>query len=122
MPLRTPTRLGFADVDLAQELVERLNRMIEDQAARIALELLVRHPVDLPDGALALHPTAQVWGPGEELNPASGWAITFLGMLNGIVGRIPDGKHAGWGYIAAVFGDGVDDDGSLVRFELTPRG
>ncbi len=121
MPLRTPTRLGLADVDLAREIVDRLNRLCEDPAARIALGLLVRHPVDLPDGALAMHPTAQVWEPGEEKNPSSGWAITFLGMLNGIVGAIPNGKRAGWGYVAAVFGDGVDDDGSLIGFEVTSR-
>ncbi len=111
--------LAVSDVDLAQELVERLNRLCEDHDARIALGRLIRHAVELPDDALTPHPTIQVWAAGERSDNPNSCAVGFLGMLNGIVGAIPTGKRAGWGYVAAVF---EDNGGPLLRFELTGRG
>lgn len=103
---------------LATILIARLNAMIEaDPAIGPALWLLVGHRVELPDRALLDHPTIQVAerSPGTVDSPIE---VGFLGMLNGIVGAIPYGKHEKWGYIAAV----VEEDRSVSAFRLTTAG
>lgn len=94
------------DRALAQELVRRLNRLIDQsEPARKALELLCHSRVGPIEG-IGPHPTIQVW---------EDETVTFLGMINGLVGTIPGGRREGWGHIAAIFEEGPSD---LVRFEV----
>lgn len=96
---------------LADELIERMNELIgESEDARKALGTLLRLRSNA-DG-LADHPSIQVWA-GDTI--CKGETVTFLGMLNGIVGTIDEGQRAGWGLIAAV----VEQNGELIRFERT---
>lgn len=94
----------MTDEQLADEIIARLNAMIQDPAVRAdIIKLLdVRVPVSV---ATADHPTIQV------LDGKMG----TLGFLNGIVGVIPSGEKKDWGYITAVF----DDDGDLAEFRRT---
>lgn len=97
------------DRDLACKLIERLNDLLENEDARIAIETLIGLIFVVPHG-LAEHPTIQVWSHEDSVIVRAG----LLGILNGIVGSIQDGPRKGWGYIAAHY-----DEHRLVRFELT---
>jgi hypothetical protein len=94
--------------DLADELIERLNTLCENQEARAVLGKLLNARVAGSEG-LFDHPTIQVRRSGDLPE------VGFLGMLNGLVGVIPSGKFEGWGYITVQ----VDDDDSISRFERT---
>lgn len=99
------------NAELADELIERLNRLIADAEIRADVDRLLGTRV--PVGATtARHRTIQVAG------EAGGEArLGFLGLLNGLVGVIPRGRRRGWGYICAVM-----EDSKLARFERTGRG
>lgn len=98
----------MTDTELADALIARLNEVITDPEVRADVHRLVETRV--PCGHVtADHPSIQVQINGED--PTFG----FIGLLNGIVGAMPGGVRAGWGYIAAVF----DDQGQLLRFERT---
>lgn len=121
------------DQELAREIVERLNRLIQDHRIREDIGKLIAARVPCCE-TTADHPTIQAHaadGKVPELfqqllgAPAAalfedkmykGPMIGFLGVLNGLVGVIPEGKMAGWGYISAVY----DDAGHLDHFRLTP--
>ena len=75
--------------DLASELVERLNKMIEDPDIRKDVSALLRQEV-ITNEATLVHPAIQVGSLG---------SLRFLGLLNGIVGVKEDGE----GYICAVW-------------------
>ena len=62
------------------------------------------------NGTMADHPTIQV-----TLLEGGYTTVGFLGMLNGIIGAIPDGPKAGWGYITAQ----IEEDGSCSGFLRT---
>jgi hypothetical protein len=99
---------------LADILVGRLNDLIRTDpsgyAVKDALAWLIEARLPcLPD--LLEHPTIQV-DPDRNGIPSVG----FLGMLNGIVGAIPEGSRAGSGYIAAVRDD--VDHLALISFEV----
>ncbi len=98
------------DSDLADVLIERLNKLIEDPAVREDIGRLIETRIACSDATLK-HPTIQA----QEGAPDSMGTVGFLGVLNGIVGSISDGRLRGWGYIMAVF----DDEKKLERFRRT---
>ena len=91
--------------ELADELILRLNNLIESEDIRYDVQLLLGEKIAC-SGAALQHPTLQVDTEGSV--PELG----FLGLLNGLVG-----ERSGMGYISAVF----DDDGELLRFERTHK-
>jgi hypothetical protein len=91
---------------LADLVIERLNDIAKTDPA--AITAMIKTRVSCNE-AMANHPTAQVIGTD------GGGMIGLLGVVNGIVGVIPDGAKRGWGYITAY----MDDDGNFVRFERT---
>jgi hypothetical protein len=98
------------DADLADELIGRLNELIENRAARQAVETLIGAHLAVPQ-VLANHPTIQV-----DTDAGAGIIVRagFLGLLNGLVGTIQEGPRSGWGYVAAYY-----DEHRLVRFIRT---
>lgn len=98
--------------ELADEIIARLNRLIENEAVRSALESLMLTRVSVAV-SLMDHPTVVVRKPS-----ATGHlpTLAFLGMLNGIVGVLPDGPHKDWGFVSAVYDD---DTKRLSRFQRT---
>lgn len=97
------------DRTLAAELVRRMNKLIDtDPIAQLVLSWLMKTRIEVPP-ELIDHPTIQVDtridGPPK---------VGFLGMLNGIVGVIPEGNHEDWGHVTARV-----EDGLILRFELT---
>lgn len=110
------------DADLADEVIARLNSLITDPAVRGDVNRLIETRIACSTETLD-HPTIQAEEfdpqkhaarvpPGSE--PTAGW-VGFLGLLNGLIGTLPTGSKAGWGYVTAVF----DDSMNLVRFERT---
>src|SRR5574338_1162649 len=95
------------DAALADEIINRLNTLITHPDICEDINRLIEVRVTCSE-ATADHPTIQVRS-GEKP------AIGFLGLLNGIVGAVQEGKLAGHGFIAAEVGD----DGKLVRFLRT---
>jgi hypothetical protein len=117
----------MTDEELAAELITRLNRLCEDPAVREDIGKLINVRVPCSE-ATAAHPSIQVQtDDGTTAKTLLGWLgipatlknvvsqgphVGFLGILNGLVGTIPDEPMAGWGHIAAVF----TDDGKLTHF------
>lgn len=92
------------DEELADELIKRLNRLIEKPTIRQDIDALMRNKVSVaPD--TAIHPTIQV----------DGGFLGFLGLLNGAVGVMGVGPRKDWGFICAEYAD----DGQLLRFVRT---
>ena len=91
------------DRKLAQEIVDRLNKLVEDPETLEALDALINARVPV-DPLLVDHPTIQV--SGDDDKPLVG----FLGLLNGIVGA----RSNGWGYVAAEY----DTDDLLTGFSV----
>lgn len=87
------------DLELAKELVSRLNLMINNPEAREFVQRLIETRID--GAAVVQHPTIQVDGLTNE--------VGFLGLLNGLVGV----KSDQWGYIAIEFDT---QSCNLVRF------
>lgn len=116
------------DAYLASELIERLNTLIVDPEIREDIGRLIESRVVCSQTMMdhesiqveAIDPVRLKTRPGEgsryptERKPPAGM-VGFLGVLNGLVGTIPDGARKGWGFIAAEF----SDDGKLERFLLT---
>jgi len=97
--------MSIPDDRLANEIIARLNILIEDPEVRKDIDALIEARVEVSE-TTADHPLIQV---------SEGGRLGFLGLLNGIVGLIPEGSKAGWGFITAI----CDDDGKLVRFTRT---
>ncbi len=94
------------DEELADELIERLNNLIEDPDVREAVGWLLEKSIQAPPSVVS-HPTLQV---NERLR------ISLLGLLNGVVGTLPWGHpKAGWGFITAVY----NADSELESFKRT---
>lgn len=86
------------DEALAQELVRRLNSLLESSPdmGRFLYNLAEsRVPVV---NSLVDHPTLQV-----NVTAEGDGQCGFLGLLNGLVGVLPDGPREGWGYITGHF-------------------
>jgi len=92
---------------LAEIVIDRLNHLLEeDDTLGEALGLLIRTRV-VCSRSVAESISIQVH---EE---EGAYYMGFLGMLNGIVGVIPEGEYrAGWGYVMAI----VESDGSVSSF------
>lgn len=91
---------------LADLIIERLNEIAMHDKEAMAKLIEQRVPCN---EQLVEHPTVIAFA---DMGPPE---VGMLGILNGIVGSIPDGPKKGWGYIAAVF----DDDGHFLRFRRT---
>jgi hypothetical protein len=103
------------DLELATTLTERLNALILNDNICKDVAKLIETRV-LASQTTAEHPSIQVekaWQGPHVVGPKAS-ALGFLGLLNGIVGTIPDGPNAGQGYIKAVF----NDKDELLRFEV----
>lgn len=90
-------------------VIERLNKLIETPEVRKDLKALIetRIPVEAETG---LHPDIITERQGNRLH------LGFLGMLNGVLGAIPEGQpKEGRGPVMAVF----DDHGVLSHFRRT---
>lgn len=93
---------------LANQIIGRLNEIAATDPLAIDTLLKIRVPCNK---AMADHPMVQVF------SVEGGGMVGMLGILNGIVGVIPDGPRRGCGYIAAE----IDDAGKFVRFIRTPN-
>ena len=100
--------------DLANTLIERLNSLISDPDVRKDISTLIEHRI--PCSAATLdHPTIQASVPARAADGTMGApSMGILGLLNGLVGVIPDGPKKGWGFITAEF-----DDDALEKFSRT---
>ncbi len=96
----------MSDSELADIIIERLNHLIQNDSIKSDICKLIENRV-LVTEQTAKHPHIQV-----DQNDAEDNFMGFLGLLNGIVGAIPNGKFNGWGYITASF----DEAGDLERF------
>jgi hypothetical protein len=96
----------ISNTELADVLIERLNDLIQDPKIREDISRLIDERIVVGEQTAA-HATIQV-----QANAAGDNTLGFLGLLNGLVGIMQEGKLRGWGYIMAVF----DDDKRLVRF------
>ncbi len=96
------------DEELADEIIYRLNRMVRDPDVAKDVGDLCNTRVPCSE-ATVNHPSIQV----------SGTTVGFLGILNGLVGTIPEGSRVGWGYIAAVYDRYPDGTMYLTGFERT---
>lgn len=109
------------DADLADEVITRLNKLIENPEVREDIGQLIETRVTCGQATLD-HPTIQATELDTSKHTVRGTPrpglVGFLGVLNGLVGAMPDGPKKGWGYVAAVF----DDNMKLVRFERTVSG
>lgn len=109
------------DAQLADEIIARLNKLIEDPEVREVVGRLIEEArVTCPQSVLD-HPSivAVEFDPAKHttrVKPGhqapAGW-VGFLGVLNGLVGTRAD--KPGWGYIAAYYED--DAPNTLVRFQ-----
>lgn len=99
----------LSDSELADQIIARLNELIRDPKIRHDVGQLIETRVVVGEQTAA-HSAIQVQHNAEGDN-----TLGFLGMLNGVIGIIPDGKLHGWGYVAAVFNDAHE----LERFRRT---
>jgi hypothetical protein len=97
----------MTDSELADLVIARLNEIHSHDPE--ALKALISSRVPCNE-ALANHPSVQV-GIHDGVTK-----VGLLGIINGIVGTIPEGEKAGWGYVAAVFDD---DEKTLTGFRRT---
>jgi hypothetical protein len=97
------------DEELADEVIARLNKLIEDPAVRKDIGTLLERRIPLGELSTKTreHPTIQ-----------TPMGLGAFGLLNGLVGVITSGPRQGWGYISAEF----SDDNQLVRFLRTGIG
>lgn len=96
----------------ADYIIAFLNEVVKVDPKALAQLIETRVPCN---EILAKHPSIQVNALDSD-DLEKGFEVGFLGVLNGMVGTIPEGgEKAGWGYIAAVF----EDDGSLSGFRRT---
>jgi len=99
----------LSDSELADEIIKRLNALVQDPKIRKDIEQLIENRI-LVGEQTAAHPAIQV-----QHNAAGDDTLGFLGLLNGVIGTLPEGKLKGWGYVAAVFNDAHE----LERFRRT---
>ena len=93
----------------ANELIERLNRLCEDNAAKSAILALMDSKVDVGT-TLDHHPTCQV---------STDCRMGVFGLLNGLAGVIGHGPRAQWGLICAGYESDIIEPGTFVRFYRT---
>jgi hypothetical protein len=101
------------DNEFADEIIKRLNVLLEDPEVRTDISRLVERRVQCSEKTVN-HPTIQTAQGDSGALPVFG----FLGLLNGLVGvdRELYGVKEGYGYITARY----NDDGDLItHFERT---
>ena len=96
-----------SEYEVAAFLVSRLNELCQDDAVRELVSRLIDSTVFAND-SIVRHPMIRMRSPS---------SVGFLGMLNGIVGSIPDGPLTGLPYIAASY----SEEGVLLGFMLTEQ-
>lgn len=94
--------------ELADLMIERLNEIARHDPEAIAKLIEQRVPCN---DEMAEHPTVQV------NTDYGGPRVGVLGLLNGLVGAIDEGKLKGYGFIAAVY----DDNGTFLRFRRVDK-
>lgn len=97
--------------DLAIEIVKRLNIMMsEDKTGEVCkvLQLWCEQRVPIDAQLAKAHPALQCLA----AERAGQYAVGVLGILNGLIGV----KANGWGWLAAVYDDGVHN---LLSFKVT---
>jgi hypothetical protein len=97
--------IDISDSELADILIARLNKLIEDPHVRADIDVLidVRVPV-CP--ATREHPTIVTYDE----------CVGTLGLLNGLMSHVGgEGEYKGYGRITAEY----DDDENLLRFRRT---
>jgi hypothetical protein len=97
----------MTDRELAVAIIDRLNALIVDEAIREDVGKLIDTRIAASQ-ATANHPSIQVQD--SHTSPVAN--LGFLGLLNGIVGVVPEGPNKGWGYIGSTF----NVEGKLLRF------
>ena len=108
----------MTDIELADELVARLNKLIEHPDVRKDIGTLIEARVPCSEATLQ-HPTIQAgWATKEDFEKQTNPKIGLLGFMNGLVGVFPDGTKKGWGLITANF-DEVPEGLILKSFSRT---
>jgi hypothetical protein len=123
--MTTHLKIHIGDEELADAIINRLNKLCEDPEVRKDIAALIETRIVCSEATLN-HPTIQASGPdrnglcecGAYGGPGCSFCkpqFGFLGILNGLVGAMPDGPRKGWGYLAANF----EDDGTFTGFQRT---
>jgi hypothetical protein len=104
-PRPLPQRKGkpMKDQDLADEIIARLNKLIEDKDVRADVGRLVDMRLTHEHSKATIR------------HLKVGRGLGFVSMINGLVGSIKGGPHDGFGYIKTE----TDDNNRLVRFSRT---
>lgn len=93
----------------ADEMIHRLNRLIENEPEiRRVLERIIETRFAVDSDVAVDHPTVQC----EKSEDGTHWVVGALGILNGLVGI----QDNGWGYVAAVFDERPDGSLELTGF------
>jgi hypothetical protein len=103
--------IPISDQDLADEIIQRLNVLIDNPGVREFVTRLIQAKVGIDLKLAEEHQTIQCWAKDGKAS------CGFLGMLNGIVGFIGGNSDiSNYGYITAKF-DNISNE--LVRFVRT---
>lgn len=105
------------ETELADLLIERLNMLIANDDVRKDIEALIATRIPCSQTTLD-HPTILAGWPTSAQDAGMPPTFGFLGLLNGIVGALPDGPRVGWGYITAFY-DAEGEEHRLKRFGRT---
>ena len=100
----------MTDAELAQELIQRLNGLCKDPLTREILQRLCWDVINVPE-SLVQHPTIQVTKRNDGVEDY--YLVGLLGILNGLVGVVPEGSKKGWGYLQPIL-----EEGRLQGFQL----
>ena len=91
--------MAMTDIELADELITRLNKLIEHPDVRQDISALLAVGVPCSEATIQ-HPTLQVgWATKEDFAKQRKSKLGLLGFLNGLVGVFPDGSKKDWGLI-----------------------
>ncbi|TQF09079.1 hypothetical protein FJV41_46550 [Myxococcus llanfairpwllgwyngyllgogerychwyrndrobwllllantysiliogogogochensis] len=94
----------------ALDAAAALNAALSADPEAVAQLLATRVPCG---NALALHPSIQV-----ARDTDGRCTVGVLGLINGVLGTIPAGPRAGWGWVTCL----IDDDSKPICFEVTDTG
>lgn len=97
------------DRHIARRVVELMNEMLAADPVATRSLMINRTPCNK---TLAEHPTVQVW------RQEGGYAVTLMGILNGLVGAVDEGERAGWGEVHFRM-EGEGDDARITGFHWT---
>src|SRR5277367_2353946 len=96
---------SMTEGEFADLLITLLNKLIENEDVRKDISRLIETRVPCSKATVD-HPTIQAgWPTNDKVGSPN---VGFLGVMNGLVGVLPDGPRKGWGYITAHFEDNPD--------------